>query len=367
MKALKITNTLIFMSTLMQALPRFAIQEGASCNLCHVDPTGGSLRNDYGITVTSSELAGKEGGERTNNYTGMISEYLRIGGDVRILSYNTEDSGQLKSAIFPMQMDIAALWQISEEFSIFAEQDLMRGQNEGWLMWTGLPFNGYLKTGKDLPAYGLNIDDHTSFIRGGNIRKKGLEFEGLAFTPYLDKPGLVEIGFQFNSINISQSIANTFINGSSSSGIGESLEDKAFTTRVEWWPAIGNMNGLLGGSFLQEGLIQFYGLFGGVSSGNLTWTGAVDIAEEYASTGTVLASYSELNYQLSQGWNVQAKYDFFDEDIDTTGSAISRFTLGAEIFPLPFVEVRCQTRFTDIIGSDAALKPEYLLMIHTWF
>jgi len=367
MTVLKITKLLLCMFAVLQALPRFAVQEGVSCNVCHVDPNGGSLRNDYGITVASFELAKSKGNDRIESYSGIINEYLRVGGDIRLLNYNTNDNGQLHSALFPMQADIAAYLNVNDNVGVFAEQDLFRGQNEIWLLWTGLPLNGYVKAGKDLPAYGLNVDDHTSFNRGGNVRKKGLQYEGLAFSPYLSSPGLVEFGLNIGNVNFSQSFANQFINGSSSGGFGEYLHDKAFTTRLEWWPLIGRINGHIGTSMLQQGLIQFKGLFGGISLGNITWTGAVDIAEEFVSTGTVLASFSELNYNFSPGLNLQFKYGFFDEDIDTSGSSIYRITFGAEFFPIPFVEVRCQARYTDVTGNSTALKPEYLLMVHTWF
>ena len=367
MTVLKITRLYLFMFAVLQALPRFAVQEGVSCNVCHVDPNGGSLRNDYGITVASLELSKSQGNNRIESYSGIINEYLRVGGDIRLLNYNTNDDGQLQSALFPMQADIAAFLNVNENVGVFAVQDLLRGQNEMWLLWTGFPLNGYVKAGKDLPAYGLNVDDHTSFIRGGNVRKKGLQYEGLVFSPYLSSPGLVEFGLNIGNFNFSQSIANQFINGSSGGGFSEYIHEKAFTTRLEWWPVLGQINGFIGGSILQQGLIQFNGLFGGISMGKLTWTGAVDIAEEYLSTGTVLASFSELNYNLSNGLNLQVKYDFFDEDIDTSGSSINRITFGAEFFPIPFVEVRCQARYTDVTGNSVALKPEYLLLIHTWF
>jgi hypothetical protein len=368
MQTLKITSLLLIMPVLLLALPRFAVQEGTTCNLCHVDPNGGSLRNDYGITVASSELSRSQGSDRIANYTGIINDFLRLGGDIRFLNYNSADSlGQLKSAFFPMQADIAGYWQVNENVGVFAEQDLLRGQNEAWLLWTGLPLDGYVKAGKDLPGYGLNVDDHTSFIRGGNIRKKALQYEGLVFSPYLSPPGIVEFGINVGNFNFSQSIANQFINESSNGGFGEHLHDKAFTTRLEWWPALGSINGFLGGTILQQDNIHLSGLFGGAALGKFTWTGAVDVAEEYASTGTVLASYSELNYNFSSGLNLQIKYDFFDEDIDTSGSSINRITFGAEFFPIPFVEVRYQARFTDMTGNKTTIKPEYLLLVHTWF
>ncbi len=365
--ALKITSLFIILFATLQALPRFAVQEGVSCNLCHVDPNGGSLRNDYGISVASSELSKTQSGDRTAGYTGMINDHLRVGGDMRFLNYNTNENGQLQSALFPMQADIAAYWNINENVGVFAEQNLLRGQNEAWILWSGLPFNSYLKAGKDIPAYGLNLDDHTSFIRGGNIRKKGLQYEGLAFSPYLSSPGLVEFGLNIGNFNFSQSIANAFINTFGSGGFGEYVSDKAFTTRLEWWPTLGRINGFIGGSILQQGLIRFNGLFGGISAGNITWTGEVDIVEEYASTGTVLASYSEIDYNFTKGLNLILKYDFFDENIDAYGSSINRITFGAEFYPIPFMEVRCQARITDITGKTMELNPEYLMMVHTWF
>jgi len=367
MTALKITSLFLILIASIQALPRFAVQEGVSCNLCHVDPNGGSLRNDYGISVASSELTKVQGSDRVAGYSGMINEYLRVGGDIRFLNYNANENGQLQSALFPMQADIAVYLYVNENVGVFAEQDILRSQNEVWLLWSGLPFNGYVKMGKDLPAYGLNIDDHTSFIRGGNVRKKALEYEGLAFSPYLYSPGLIEVGINVGNLNFSQSIANQFIDESSSGGFGENVYDKAFTSRLEWWPTLGLINGYLGGSILQQGLTRFNGLFGGISVGNITWTGEVDIAEEYASTGTVLASYSEIDYNFTKGLALLLKYDFFDENIDASGSSINRITFGTEFYPISFMEVRCQARFTGVTGKTAELNPEYILMVHTWF
>ncbi len=80
---MKITSILFLLISILGALPRFALQEGISCNLCHVNPSGGGLRNDYGISVASHEIARSEGGKLTSGYTGMINQYLRVGGDVR--------------------------------------------------------------------------------------------------------------------------------------------------------------------------------------------------------------------------------------------------------------------------------------------
>ena len=57
---------------------------------------------------------------------------------------------------------------------------------EYWALISNLPLNSWLRVGRTLPNYGLRIDDHTSFIRGGNLNKTniGLEKEGLLFTDF---------------------------------------------------------------------------------------------------------------------------------------------------------------------------------------
>ena len=46
----------IFLNSLF-SLPRFSLEESASCMSCHINPTGGAMRNDYGSNVyTLDEL-----------------------------------------------------------------------------------------------------------------------------------------------------------------------------------------------------------------------------------------------------------------------------------------------------------------------
>ena len=58
--------------------------------------------------------------------------------------------------------------------------------------------NGYFKIGLSKPSYGLKIEDHTTFIRGGNIQLvQGNHREGMPFIPTLENVGLMELGLYF--------------------------------------------------------------------------------------------------------------------------------------------------------------------------
>jgi len=76
----------IFFINLSFALPRFAVQNGTSCILCHVNPTGSGLRNDYGSNVVAlEELPLERWLDKGNeDWDGYISDHLQIGGDFRL-------------------------------------------------------------------------------------------------------------------------------------------------------------------------------------------------------------------------------------------------------------------------------------------
>ena len=363
---------LFILSVSLFALPRFAAENGTSCNLCHVNPTGAGLRNDYGISLFSmEELPMEKGMDLTNDdYTGMILEYLRFGADLRfqVLSH-TDDQDESRTAYFPMQGDLYGNLSVSKGVEVYVKQDLLRQQPEFWTTLPLLPNEGYLRIGRFIPTYGLRLDDHTAFTRGGNLRiSHGLQKEGMPFSPYIETPGIIEAGMYVSDVFVTLSTANKYVMGSERGyGFSESLEDKNITLRGEYAGNIGSATVLFGGSFMKEGDFQLKGLFGGTSFLGLTWIGEVDIAENWVGDNTSLASFSEFSYKLIQGVQLVTRYDLFDEDTNIKNNAISRLTVGTDIFPLSFFEIKFQGRFTSLSGDGEKPEPEYIIQFHTWF
>ena len=80
---------ILFISSLF-ALPRFSVEESSSCMNCHINPTGGGMRNDHGTNVYNlDELTLRNWiSDGDEDWDGFISDHIQIGGEFRIQSFD---------------------------------------------------------------------------------------------------------------------------------------------------------------------------------------------------------------------------------------------------------------------------------------
>ena len=310
--------SLIFIFNFSFALPRFAVSNGSSCIACHVNPTGSGLRNDYGSNVVAlEELPLERWLDKGNeDWDGYISDQLQIGGDFRLqgIQYNESDDKR-KSAFFPMQADIYTFLKLNHNAGVFAKIGA-RGSTslstEYWVLLSNLPQNIWIRIGRALPNYGLRVDDHTSFIRGGNYRRTtlDLEKEGLLFGPYFNPPAILELGVpMFGGLQWTTSISTSIVNSS------EELNN--LTTQFNYMGSIDdNITYMAGFNYMQEENFTMLGVSGGASYADFTWTFEADQAENWIDGNTSLALYDELAWEVIQGVQLIGKYDFFDPKTD---------------------------------------------------
>ena len=125
------------------------------------------------------------------------------------------------------------------------------------------------------------------------------------------------------------------------------------------------MSGL---SYMQENNLRMLGISGGLSFGDFTWTFEADKAENWIRGNTSLAIYDQIVWEIIQGIHLLGKYDYFDPKTDRQTGSISRYTFGAEIYPLNIMEIKLQARFNQIDLVKASTQdPEYLIQTHFWF
>jgi len=352
-------------STHLTAIPRFGIKEG-SCNTCHVNPTGGGLRNDYAsLIISTDELPLRKTSSLIElDDPGQLTDHIRIGADLRAQLLSDDE----ETIMFPMQADLYANIDMNGLLDIYVEQEALLGIMEYWSN-VFIPFiNAFIKVGKMRPNYGLGIDDHTSFIRGGNItRTHGLLKEGLPFSPIRPTVNSAELGFFGTNYLLTGSISNAFLSGESSELAFLGLPDnRTIVLRGEYSLKSGQINGLIGGSYLAEKETFIRGVFGGLSKNSFTYTGEVDLVTGWSGDFTGLASFSEIAWVPRQGIHLLLKYDFLDENIELINNSLSRLSLGLEVFPFNFMELKVQIRKTGLAGKGM-FPTEFLFQTHFWF
>jgi hypothetical protein len=349
------------------ALPRFAVQNGSSCMACHVNPTGSGLRNDYGSNVVAlEELPFKRWQAKGDeDWDGTIGDHLQVGGDFRVqgIQYgNTADTTR-KSAVFPMQAEVYTYLELHDNAGLFTKLSAKSSETEFWGLFKVLPQNGWIRVGQTLPNYGIRLDDHTSFFRYGNMSKTGIGLnyqEG--FQLFWSKNStLIEFGLPFGNGFLFTASGGTPLNSGSQ-------EMKNFTSQLYFARSFEKFAPMFSVNLMKEDDLSLIGIAGGISFSKFTWTFELDKAENLINGKNSYAYYDELAWEIKQGVHLIAKYDFFDPDEKWKTGAISRYTLGVELFPLNVLEVKIQARLSEVDKNGFIQPdPEYLVQFHTWF
>src|SRR5437870_2029718 len=65
------------------AEPYLAVGQGPKCSQCHVNPTGGGLRNAFGNVFAQTQLPAHRVDTGSDVWAGQLSRYLALGADLR--------------------------------------------------------------------------------------------------------------------------------------------------------------------------------------------------------------------------------------------------------------------------------------------
>ncbi len=370
------------------ALPRFSMRVGVQCIACHVNPSGGGMRTEAGTLYSRMSLPYKPALRITGEkFTPKINDFFTVGTDLRVMAFD-DDRGT--TSIFPMQADFYFSAQLTEKITLYYDQGFRRGLDlnnfETFALAQVLPFNGYVKVGKFVPAFGWKLDNHTAFIRGGNASTSGAgsrspdfadNTDGTGFS-HLDKDVGAEIGFYPGKASIQFAVLN---GGRDSTNDFDNNTGKAFVSRADYVVDFGVAQATFGGSFYQSdessSLETIYGTHFGANWSKFTYFGEIDretlddeITQEGARRGLRrTASYHELDYLAVRGVDLKLIYEFIDPDREISGDSLTRLSGGVEFFPVPSQEIRLEYRHTfgnQDVNPDADLN-EIILMYHLFF
>jgi len=360
MKLTRLVPAIAIISIILMAnlygLPEFTAKSEQKCNLCHVSPTGGGMRNSFGAQFFAlNEMAIHQTPfEDVSNFQTQVSDLISLGADMRTM-YTYNDNTD-RSSFFQMSGNFYLNAQLDQKNSLTLSKGIY-DEFEIFGMSYILPYSGYFRIGKFQPAYGWRFDDHTSFVREKMLWPVSSTDTGIEF-------GIYPHGL---SANVG------FFNGTG--GTFDDDKGKAISSRLEYRHNIKGIGFGIGGSFWfnnrDTGNVKMFGPFGYLNflKGRLIYLGEIDWLEDDSQnpTPTVEATSHKLSYMLYRGIWLKTTYDFYDPDIDLKTGKINRYGIGAVIFPYGFFEIQPNLWYYDDDFSNDDKYLHFNTQLHFFF
>jgi hypothetical protein len=347
------------------AVPKFALRTGMLCQGCHFNPTGGLLRNSGGWAYGKNLLPMKSSEEKLSSRFG---QNFYFGMDMRnqFLLQRTDSTEKLDFHRMTTSLYLGATF--SNEISALLKYDVQNSFYEGYIIASVLPNNSYIKAGTFLPNFGLRIDDHTAYTRGGDlgILSPLNQRRGLIFQPGYAETGIELGGYLTDNILVTASVGQPFSI--------PFVKEPSYTGSVMFFPSLSKtINLLFGASYsaykelgsVGPRPVNLYGGFLSIGVADLVLAGEYVIAEDYLARGQKSnAMMFKTAYNVINGLDVVLRYDRFDPG-SVANDERSRLVAGLEIFPYSFIELRPQYRFQ--FEDPAVQNDSFLIQIHIYY
>ena len=153
------------------AEPYLAVYEGMHCSSCHSHPAGGGKRSPYGNAYAQTQMsASRLGSPDAPLWTGQMSEWLGIGGDLRGGYRYNDVPGAPSSSEFAVTRGTAyrEAQVIPGRLSVYIDQQFAPGSSlnrEAYVSLSSADRRFFLQAGQFYLPYGLRLQDDTAFIR----------------------------------------------------------------------------------------------------------------------------------------------------------------------------------------------------------
>ena len=336
------------------AEPYLAVQNGYKCVACHVNPTGGGLRNDFGVIFSENVLPVRTLPANFPTWSGKLTSFLRAGLDARAswtrtqVPHNpTQEQRQLDQ--LRLYADIAL---IPERLGIYLDEKIAPGKSqelEGYVRLNDASHGWYLKGGKFYLPFGFRLQDQTAFVR---------QLSGISMiTPDTG----VELGFERANWSAQLDYSNDISNASAEAR-------HQITGQLVWVQSGYRLGAAASLASTSTGNRRVGALFAGVLRGSIAWLGELDLARDDGfSDGarSMLAALGELNWALHRGQNLKLTAEIQDPDRAVPEDQFTRWSVVYEITPLPFVQLRAGfRRYRGIPQNDAENRQAMFVELH---
>lgn len=355
---LLMTTLLLCNATPVQAEPYLAVRTGLKCSACHVNPTGGGKRTEYGYLFGKTSLAGKQYADMAGAWNGKLTDHLALGGDLRMDLNSTKTPNQNTTTEFKLE-ELAIYLEASllaDRLKLYVDEKVAPGgalNQEAWVMLKPADSVAYLKAGRFYLPYGLRLQDDEAFIR---------EVTGINFN---NSDNGFEIGFEPASWSATLAITN------GTSGGGETNQQKQYSLRAEYITSgwrLGSSYNLNDGGHNNDR--ELAGIFAGTHVLGIDWLFEVDqIKNRAAVTGREQSIYYlEANLGIVAGHNFKFSFENYDPDKAVAEDNQTRSSLVWEYMPFEYTQIRTGLRLYDgIPQNDTQNRQQYFIQLHNYF
>lgn len=342
----------------VQAEPYLALRYGLKCAACHVNPTGGGLRNMVGNSFARGSIAANPLPQALSSWDGsLLDDRLRIGGDLRTSSTSTAVSGQPTRRVGGNEQTrlYADIQLIKDWLGAYVDQQVAPGKSlrqEAYVRLQTPGMGWYAKAGQFYLPFGWRLQDSLSFVR---------QLSGVSMT-VPDKG--VELGMEQGD----WSMQLAYTNGPGNRGTSGGHQWTGSATWLQGWGRVGVSAARVQGV---AGSRDAWGLFAGTNTGPVTWLAELDLVGD---TGypegkrRQLAGLLEANWLVAQGHNLKLGSELLDPDRRVSHDHKVRYSLVYEYTPIAFAQLRAGYRkFGGIPQNALDNRRQTFVELHAFF
>ncbi len=401
---------LLVSATKVSAIPQFTLLTGNKCLNCHITSQGSGLRNDLGwymakdMKILSAHSVGLEFIEKAESNS-IADGALLFGFDARVQMTRSPRTANASTRFIPMQTSVYAAWIATPWLTVEATADV--GGLLALSSGRALPFTGQqawmasaiiqpgitlpqLRIGHFQPSIGIRYDDHTMLVRqvagtntipiiAPNFAEYGAEvnFEGIQWLSLTAGVFLPRSLGQLRTVNTfgetAPLLGETISTAAAASNLGALAASPSYLARAAIFPRTEDhvFNSYLGGSYFVNRTFSMMNIFAGVGLSD-----RVALQGEYVLSGIKdgrqTRNYSVmLTYQLLSGLLPFVRFEQGTTRVsDPNASAgiaelySTQASIGAQIFPLPFIELRPEFRYYD---TETFRSTRWNLQLHLYY
>ena len=349
------------------AEPYIAFREGYKCSACHLNRTGGGMRNDFGSLFTQTDMTPlmEKASEQAMDFSPQVGSSITIGADFMavheaLFSVDEELDGQSYEQDSSTTFDIRSgniyveANLIPDRLSLYIDETVTPGgasSREAFMLMRGLPYEGYLKAGRMLLPYGIRVWDDETFTR----QVTGFNYDNQDMG--------IEFGFEPQNLFLAVALSN------GTQGGRDNDNDKQISSVA----SVYLKNAVVGGSFARnkfQGIERTaYGPYASVRLGAITVFGEVDWVQD---SGTLeqdqFIAFGSLNYWHRESVNMRVTFDFLDPYDGVEEDESSRATVSAHAFLTPYLQASAAYKLKDSVPQDRRGNADALTVaLHSFF